>query len=107
MANTSFNVGITYTAESDYNEVTYYIAVTEFVLVTYNGSKFSKFTSKRTSRHVEENISVQDLCKLWGIKVSVLDAFMTSYFSPDEQALKEAKRRAKENISADEPAMSL
>ena len=97
MAVTEFDIGNVYSKKGeDEDEKTYYIAVSKLTLVTCCDKKFGEFTTKRTKEHEYESVSVDDLCFMWEIEASNLDDFMIKYFAPDEQAKRDARKRAKE-----------
>lgn len=99
-----FDIGNVYSSTRSEAKI-FYIAINKLVLITYSQNKFTRFTTKRTEYHELEGISVDDLCFYWDIDISVLDAFMVQHFSPDDRAKRDARKRAKECVEADEAAL--
>jgi hypothetical protein len=63
----------------------YYIAISDFALLTYKDGKFSVFTTEDKHTFVK-NISVRKLCKRWKIPTKVLDDEIQKYLAPDLEA---------------------
>jgi len=94
----TFEVGLVYSSPSSRKkDKIYYLAIHNKTLVTYRNGRFGRYSTKKHNHALEHNISVQDLCKHWEIKITDLDQYMRNYFSPDEEA-KERARKSKDKV---------
>jgi hypothetical protein len=71
-----YEVGMTYTKNGKY-----FLAVADKILVTLKEGEFQEISPY--SRYEPcRNLSVENLCDLWDIRVSELDALSRRYFTP-------------------------
>lgn len=89
-----FDIGNIYSHRHyDTKNKTYYVAVKKLTLVTCQNGKFGEYTTSKNKHHLEASLTVKDLCQLWSINIENLDCFMSKFFTPDDQALVDAKKR--------------
>ena len=79
----------------------FYIAIDKTRLLTRNNEKFLLVKTKIQISHVNE-ISVEDLCEIWGIKINHFDKIISKFFQPDEEAKIRAKKQTYQLKSDDE-----
>ena len=78
MSSTDYEVGMTYSKNGKY-----FLAVGDRTLVTIKNGKFVE-VNPYTRYEPCRSLSVENLCKLWNIKVSRLDELSREYFTPDD-----------------------
>lgn len=84
-----FEIGVVYKKNSRY-----YLAVTPRVLISFKNREV--FEVKPYAKYeVVRHISVDDLCRRWGIGVERLDGQTTSYLSPSPEGVKPRPRGRK------------
>lgn len=84
----SYNIGNVYEKVG-----TYYIAVDRNKLITFKKGKFVEV--KTTEIHASEidELSVGDLCEIWGCQLDRFDKVFKKYFQPDAEARAQARKR--------------
>ena len=71
----------------------YFIAIDSRKLLTRNTrQKFEIVQTKTPVAHVND-ISVEDLCEVWGVKLKHFDKVISKFFQPDEDAKQQARKR--------------
>lgn len=71
----------------------YYIAIDSRRLITRNTKNKFLIVTTKTPISRNEDVSVEDLCQVWGVKVKHFDKILSKYFQPDEDAKQQARRR--------------
>lgn len=81
-----FEIGVVYEKNKKY-----FVAVTQATVVTCKGGKDSKIKPSSTYTAIR-SLTVQELCKHWGITLAQLDTMMSKYLSPPQSSLKTRPR---------------
>jgi len=94
----SFEIGVVYRKGTRL-----FLAVTNKILISFKNSEV--FEVKPNQRYESvRSISVEELCKRWGIVLSALDKITTSYLAPPPETLKTRPRGSRRRRAADEDA---
>lgn len=89
-----FDIGNIYSHKHyETKKKTFYVAVRKLTLVTCKNGKFNQYTTSKNKHHLEAGLSVKDLCKLWKVELKNLDNFMSGFFTPDDKAMVDARKR--------------
>jgi len=94
----SFEIGVVYRKNGRF-----FLAVSNKVLMTFKDGQPSEVRPYHRYDSVR-GVSVEDLCRQWGIKLSDLDAATSKYLAPSEEGLKTRPRGSRRKRAADEHA---
>lgn len=84
----------------------FYVAIDKTRLLTRNNEKFLIIKTKSYISHVNE-VSVEDLCEIWGVNIKRFDKIVSKYFQPDEEAKVRARKQTHQLKSDDEIIQSV
>lgn len=82
-----FEVGNVYSVSAS-SKKTFYLAIRKQTLIVFKNGKFCQYTTKKQNHVYENNLSVKELCKHWGIELNQFDEFMRNHFAPDPRGRK-------------------
>lgn len=78
MASPDYEVGMTYSKNNKY-----YLAISDRTLVTCKDGEFQEINPYSKYDPIR-SLSVENLCKIWGIEISRLDELSRRYFTPND-----------------------
>lgn len=81
---------------------TYYIAIDKNKLITYKKGKWVEVKTEVPAASVNE-LSIGELCDIWGVQLDRFDKIAQKYFGPDEDAKTQARKR-KHQLTTEELA---
>lgn len=70
----------------------YCIAVDREKLITFKKGKFVEVKTEIPASGINE-MSIGDLCEIWGVELNRFDKVVKKYFQPDDEAKSQAKKR--------------
>ncbi|MBL4844505.1 MAG: hypothetical protein JKY65_03170 [Planctomycetes bacterium] len=94
----SFEIGVVYRKGTRH-----FLAVTNKILISFKNSEVFEVRPNHRYESVR-SISVEELCKRWGIALRGLDKITSSYLSPPIATLKTRPRGSRRRRAADEDA---
>ena len=93
----SFEIGVVYKKNARY-----FLAVSGNTLITFNKDKELQEVKPYAKYEVVRTISVEELCKLWGVSLEVLDQQTSKYLAPSTEGIKPRPRGSRRRRAADE-----
>ena len=93
----SFEIGVVYKKSGRYC-----LAVSGNSLITFNKDRKLQEIKPYAKYEVVRSISVEELCKLWGITLDALDKQTAKYLSPSNEGIKPRPRGSRRRRAADE-----
>ena len=94
----SFEIGVVYRKATRL-----FLAVTDKILISFKNSEVFEVRPNHRYESVR-SISVEELCKRWGIGLKDLDSITSAYLAPPPELLKTRPRGSRRRRAADEDA---
>jgi hypothetical protein len=91
-----FEIGVVYKKGSRYC-----LAVSENTLITFKDGKLQE-VRPYAKYDVVRSISVETLCKLWGVSLETLDKQTSKYLAPSNEGIRPRPRGSRRRAAADE-----
>jgi hypothetical protein len=96
MMTRTFEIGVVYRKNSRL-----YLAVSERNLITFRNARVVE-VKPHARYEVVRSISVEELCRRWGITIDALDRSTTHYLAPSPEGIKPRPRGSRRQRVADE-----